>query len=323
MINRFGKYCLTLLSFFFYNKKNLSYLKNRHHIVTEKLKIELQKFKLRKQSKLLTHEIFSKLVYDLILQNKTINFLRNPNIQNIFFIHNRLFILNELRELQKDKKKWPLWKRLLLENNVGNPIRYFLYPKSSGNRIRQVYHLKKYFEYSKIDPTKINNILEIGGGYGCMAQIFKKINKKCTYVIFDTIEVNYLQYYYLQMNKISAVINKINTGKVCLINNINLIKKFNDSVKKKDTSLFIANWSISEMSINLRNTILNIKKNFSNSIISFQEKFENINNKKYFLNYKNKIKKKVYLKIEKLKFYKKSFFNRNNHYYFFTKSKII
>jgi hypothetical protein len=321
MINKFAKYCLTLLSFFFYNKNNLSNLKNQHQIVSEKLKIELQEFKLRKQSKLLTHKIFSKLVYDLILENKTINFLRNPNIQNIFFIHNRLFILNELRELQKDKKNWPLWKKLVVENGVGNPIRYFLYPQSSGNRIRQVYHLKKYYDYSKINLFEIKHVLEIGGGYGCMAQIFKKINKNCTYVIYDMAEVNFLQYYYLQMNKISVVMNKIVEGKVCLINDLNLISKFNDSLKQNIYSLLIANWSISEFPINLRNKILNKTKKFFNSIISFQEYFENINNRNYFFNYQKKIEKKTFIKLEKLKYYKKNFFNKSDHFYFFTKGK--
>jgi hypothetical protein len=321
MINNFGKYCLTLLSFFFYSKNNLSNLQNRHQIVSEKLKFKLEELKLRKQSKLKTHKIFSKLVYDLILKNKTINFLTNTHIQNIFFIHNRLFIVNELRELQKDKKKWLLWKRLLVENGVGNPIRYFLYPQSSGNRIRQVYHLKKYYDYSKINLFKVKNILEIGGGYGCMAQIFKKINRNCTYVIYDTAEVNFLQYYYLQMNKISVVMNKIEKGKVCLINDLGLIDKFNDSIKKNIYSLLVANWSISEFPINLRNKILNNTKKFLNSMISFQENFENINNKSYFLNYQKKIEKKVFVKIEKLKHYKKSFLNKGNHFYFFTKNK--
>jgi hypothetical protein len=321
MINNFGKYCLTLLSFFFYSKNNLSNLQNRHQIVSEKLKFKLEELKLRKQSKLKTHKIFSRLVYDLILKNKTINFLTNTHIQNIFFIHNRLFIVNELRELQKDKKKWLLWKRLLVENGVGNPIRYFLYPQSSGNRIRQVYHLKKYYDYSKINLFKVKNILEIGGGYGCMAQIFKKINRNCTYVIYDTAEVNFLQYYYLQMNKISVVMNKIEKGKVCLINDLGLIDKFNDSIKKNIYSLLVANWSISEFPINLRNKILNNTKKFLNSMISFQENFENINNKSYFLNYQKKIEKKVFVKIEKLKHYKKSFLNKGNHFYFFTKNK--
>ena len=319
MLNKISRHCLTLLSFFY--KNNLYNLQNRHRIVSEKLKIKFQESKIRKLSKLQTHKIFSKIVYDLVLKNNTIDFLRNTHIQNIFFIHNRLFILNELNELKKDKKNWRLWNKLLVENDVGNPVRYFLYPKSSGNRIRQVYHLKKYCDYSKIDPTNIKYILEIGGGYGCMAQIFKKINKNCTYVIFDTNEINFLQYYYLEMNKISVVMNKIETGKVCLINNIALIKQFNDSITKNTCSLLIANWSISEMPINLRNNILNKTQNFLACIISFQEKFENINNKNYFYNYKNKIEKKCLVTIEKLQYYTKSFFNKNNHFYFFSKSK--
>lgn len=154
-----------------------------------------------------------------------------------------------------------------------------------------------------------------------MAQIFKKINKNCTYVIFDTNEINFLQYYYLEMNKISVVMNKIESRKVCLINNITLIKKFNDSIKKNICSLFIANWSISEMPINLRNNILNKTQNFLTSLMSFQDKFENVNNKNYFFNYKMKIEKKFIVTIEKLQFYKKNFFNKNNHFYFFAKSK--
>ena len=59
-------------------------------------------------------------------------------------------------ELRKDRTKWKLWEKLLEENDIGDPVKYFLYPKSSGNRIRQVYHLKKYYDYSKINFLIIN-----------------------------------------------------------------------------------------------------------------------------------------------------------------------
>ena len=319
MISQILRYCSTLLSFFYKNK--LIYLQKKHEIVSKNLIKKFKKLNLGRSPKLKTHKIFSKIVYDLIIKNKTINFLRNTHIQNIFFVHNRYFIFNELLELKKDKDKWLLWKRLLIENDVGDPVRYFLYPKSSGNRIRQVYHLKKYFDYSQINLFKKKYILEIGGGYGCMAQIFKKINKNCTYVIFDTVEVNFLQNYYLQMNNIPVVINKIETGKVCLINNLIMIRKFNNTIVKDKESLFIANWSISEMPIKLRNNILNKITNFNNAVIGFQEKFENINNLNYFINYKKKNEKKCLVKIVKLQYYKKSFFNKSNHFYFFTKNK--
>ena len=43
----------------------------------------------------------------------------------------------------KKSKNWNYWKNLLIENNVGNPVRYFLDPFTSGNKIFQTYHLKK------------------------------------------------------------------------------------------------------------------------------------------------------------------------------------
>ena len=59
--------------------------------------------------------------------------------------------------------------------------------------------VKKFKDFADIDIKLIKNIIEIGGGYGCMARIFSKINKSCNYLIFDTEEVNYLQYYYLKL----------------------------------------------------------------------------------------------------------------------------
>ena len=318
MIIKFARYSLTILSIFF--KNDLKKIKEKHKKVSNELKEEMTKFNFTFFSRLKTHEVFSKNIYDIIIKNKTLNFLRNSNIQNIFFIHNRFFILNELLELKRDIKRWSLWKTLLTENSVGDPVRYFLYPKSSGNRIRQVYHLKKYLDFSKNNILKIKNIIEIGGGYGCMAQIFKKINKGCNYVIFDTAEVNLLQYYYLKMNNIPVTINKIQSKKVCLINKLSLIKKYNKKMNKRNVNLLIANWSISEMPIDLRNKINKLTYNFPNKLISFQQKFEGINNLNYFLKYRDALKKKI-VKIEKHYHYKKSFLNNNNHFYLFSKEK--
>ena len=82
--------------------------------------------------------------WNLIKKKKIKNFLRNPFIQKIFFIHNRLFIYFELKELKNDKN-WNIWKKLIKDNPIGKPVWYFLYPKSTGNRIRQVYIIKKIF----------------------------------------------------------------------------------------------------------------------------------------------------------------------------------
>ena len=46
----------------------------------------------------------------------------------MFFLHNRYFVFKELKELRRDKK-WFLYEKLIKEDNIGNPVRYFLYQK--------------------------------------------------------------------------------------------------------------------------------------------------------------------------------------------------
>ena len=87
-------------------------------------------------NKLKTHKIFSETVLSLIHKEKLSNFLREPFIQKMFFVHNRFFLRSYLDEMKKNTK-WNFWKNLLIENNIGNPVRYFLNPFTSGNKIFQ------------------------------------------------------------------------------------------------------------------------------------------------------------------------------------------
>ena len=62
---------------------------------------------------------------ELLKEKKIQNFLREGFIQKMFFVHNRLFIYDELKILKKSKK-WKFYKKLLNEDNVGNPVRFFI-----------------------------------------------------------------------------------------------------------------------------------------------------------------------------------------------------
>jgi hypothetical protein len=317
-MRNFFRKAIGYLSFYKFN--NLLDLKSEHNKISTYLENKIKDLKSNKNIRTRTHIIFNRNVIDIFKKKKLINFLRQPFIQKMFFTHNRLFIYNELRELREDKNNCSRWENLLKEDAVGDPIRYFLYLKSSGNRIRQVYHLKKFTDYAGINVKSIKNIIEVGGGYGCMARIFSKINRSCNYLIFDTEEVNYLQYYYLKLNKLNVKFETIKAN-FNLTKSISLLRKklFNDN----DSSLFIANWSISEMPLKLREKILKYIFNVNYILISFQDKFENINNIKYFKKIKIDLEKRNFnVEISPLKHYNNAIFNTNKHYYLFAKKRI-
>ncbi len=225
-------------------------------------------------------------------------------------------------------KNFFFWKKILKEDTSGFPPRYFLYPNSSGNRIHQTYHLYRFNEFYKKDLKTFDLVFEFGGGYGNMARIFKKINPNCIYIIFDTKPVNLIQWYYLSLIKIDSSLSIKSKSNIFLINEIHdlkvLLKKYNFK-----NSLFIANLSLSEVPISFRKKILNFTKNFNSRLISFQKKFENINNYNYFQNLKkNSLRKYSKSIIFPINTFNNSFsnmlsFNSNDkQFYFFQKKNV-
>ena len=267
---------------FFFNKKENFYSSLDLQILEEINKYH-SKLLLTKKYKLHTHNVFSKKVLKLIINKNLLNFLQLGYIQQMFFIHNRFFIIYELMKLV-NHKKWKLWKKLIKENDIGNPVRFFLYPYTSGNKIHQVNHLKEFSSFSKINLSEHVNVVEFGGGYGNMASIFSKINRRINYIIFDTQEVGMLQYYYLKKCKLDVGFGIKNKNKIKLIYNIKDLRKAVKNFKNNQNNLFISNWSISEVPLKFRDKFNFIFKKFNYQIFSFQSKFEKINNLKYFNN---------------------------------------
>lgn len=308
MVSDFLRKILSFLSFWSLN--DLNSIKNKDKNIIRTIQKKLNNIHFNKKNLKNTHNLFNKKIILLLKKDDLTNFLRKNFIQKMFFVHNRLFILKELIELKKDKN-WIFYRKLIEEDHVGNPVRYFLYPKSSGNRINHVYHLSILASEFNINLKKITNVFEFGGGYGCMARIFSKINSKISFTCFDTGFVNLLQYYYLKQNNLNVGFSKKN--KFYLISNT---KKMNNS---SSNSLFIANWSLSETPINFRKKFFKLIKNSKLILISFQENFENIDNLKYFKNLKKKLEKKFETKIINNKFYKGNFFKKQKHFFFIAK----
>ena len=308
MIINFFRKLLASLSFFY--KNNLELVKKKDKVILKNIQSRLYKFSNKNENLKKTHKIFRKKIIFLLRNRNLNNFLRNNFIQKMFFVHNRFFILKELNILRKDKK-WKFYRKIIEEDNVGDPIRYFLYPKSSGNKINHAYHLNVLSSELIVDLKKINNVFEFGGGYGCMARIFSKINKRIKYICFDTNYINLLQYYYLKQNNLNVGFSKKNN--FFLISDLKNIKKYLPNKIRK--YLFIANWSLSETPIKFRENFFDVIKNSHLILISFQEKFEEIDNLKYFNNMKKKLSHNFNVKIINNEFYKGNIFNYQKHYF--------
>ena len=290
-----------------YPNKEVSGLKDT--IIRREINKILKDSKIIKKNLKRTHTNFNNQIYNLLKQKDIKNFLRKNFIQKMFFLQNRLFIYKELLEI-KNSKNWKKYEKLLSEENVGNPIRYFLYLKSSGNRINHIYQIKTLENTLKINIKKnIKTVFEFGGGYGLMANIFSKINKNIKYICFDTEYVNLLQYYYLKHINLNVGFKK--NKKIFLTSNLyNILEK---------SDLFLANWSFSEAPLSYRKKFINKIFNSKYLFISFQEKFENINNLKYFYSLKKKFSKRYDIKIIKNKYYKGNMIFKQNHFFFIGK----
>ena len=294
--------------------KNNDPINNQKDVLIKKyIKQKISHNKINQKNLKKTHDIFNKKLYLLLKKKNIKNFLREGFIQKMFFLHNRFFVYSELMTLKNDEK-WPLYRKLIKEDPIGDPIRYFLYQNSSGNRINHVYHLSVFSKKLKVNLSEIDNVFEFGGGYGCMARIFSKLNRKIKYTCFDTHYVNLLQYYYLKHNNLNVGFLKKNDYTL-----ISSLKKINNNQSANSKSLFIANWSLSETPLKFRKNFLAIIKKKDFILICFQEKFEDINNLLYFNDLKSKISNKYKIKIIKNKFYNGNIINKHNHYFFIGK----
>jgi len=312
----FQRYIRANISFFFSKKEvsNLAEFKLINSVYQLAQNSELIDNKRKKN----THKIFSQKILNLVLQKNLINFLQKSFIQQMFFVHNRFFLLFYLFKLFFSGK-WRLWKKILKESPVGNPVRYIFYPTSSGNKIFQTYHLKKFEDFYGKELKEFDVIFEFGGGYGNLAHSFYKINKKVKYIIFDVFEVNLLQYYYLKKNNLKPSFQKLsNVNNILLLNSINKLQENLEKIKLIKNKIFIANWSLSEVPLSLRKDLYFIFDIFDFQLISFQNYFENINNFQYFNRIKNENKKK-----NRISSFVQVDYIKNNYYLFSKKNKLI
>jgi putative sugar O-methyltransferase len=181
----------------------------------------------------------------------SVSFLRNQIIKKTMFAHLPNEAKNKQKKLLSDFFNEDEIKTYLSENAIGRPILNDLEYISSGNTIHHLYHLAKFSKELGLNLKEINSYVELGGGYGNLAKITKKINPNVTFTIIDIPIFSYIQYTYL-----SAVLGKdqvvfFDDTKSIIPNKVNLIpldeKLINEFIQTKYyPEVFLSTWALSE-----------------------------------------------------------------------------
>lgn len=123
-------------------------------------------------------------------------FIRWSTVQATMFVGSSPFVFDELEVLKKSD--WGRWERLIKDPGIGEPNFIDTVPDASGQYIYQCYLLDYFEKMTGIDITQIDYVVEFGGGYGVMRNIFARAGFEGHYTIFDLPEMSILQEYYLE-----------------------------------------------------------------------------------------------------------------------------
>lgn len=171
-----------------------------------------------------------------VKNNDPEDFLNWPGLVTTMFVGNAPYIEFEYNEIPFD------YLVKLDDPGIGNPPLYEILEnlKPSGNLIHQAYHLWQWEQRHDKLVAELDTIIEIGGGYGAMALIVYRLGFRGRYIILDLPEFSLLQQYYLSNVGIEDV-------------------EFRTRIDKQiDCDLLIGLFSLSEMPLHTRETIIDL-----------------------------------------------------------------
>lgn len=188
------------------------------------------------------------------------------------------YVPHELAFL-KSSPSWPLWRDALAEREFCEQDATWDNPgEGRATMIGNAFKLSQLIVNQNVDLTKIDTILEFGGGYGSIARLCHRLGFKGTYIIFDLPEFSILQKYFLSASGLKATIQykptKERKGTVVLLSKISDLQ---EQVRNIKPDIFIATWSLSESPLPLRKSIVELIKGVTYYLIAYQEKFPMFN----------------------------------------------
>ena len=187
--------------------------------------------------------------------------------------------------LKADSEWGNIWQPVIKEDSFGDPIPDPTLPESSGNRIVHAYHLLQLKKSTDISFKDLDTIVEFGGGYGNMCRLLRRLGFKGTYILYDLPEFISLQKFYLNGVGEGAInakdLKEAMSKQNVLVSSREELEKVLGSAKKQN-SLFIATWSLSESPVAVREQVMPLVSDCTYYLFGYQPDFDEVNNVEYF-----------------------------------------
>src|SRR6266853_3457808 len=227
---------------------------------------------------------FQKKLRSLVLSRDPREFLSWDVISKTMFLAFSPYAVRELIHLKRQNNWNSRWKDALQESPVGRPAPFLLYPQTRAILIDDAYDLYAFQVAMGLVLEQFHNILEFGGGYGSMCRLLFNLGFDGRYVVYDLQPFSGLQAYYLSSLGI-PVLSKNSFPRsekgVALVSDEEGLLLSAEPFTKQE-SLFIAAWSISETSLDVRRRFLLYAAECDAFLIAFQEQLGEMNNCQFF-----------------------------------------
>ena len=199
----------------------------------------------------------SKLISKEFCKSLPKDFLQNTHIKETMVAANEMKAMQQLGYIKS------YWKdradELLAEPDVGGLSKPKNLEGHSCNIINHVYFATKFVEKSKQSENSYANFVEIGGGFGTLGMVMKRIYPNVPYSIIDVPAITAIQKAYLgdlaavESNDSADVINLVPLGKESLW----------EDLVNFPPDVLIAMWSIGEVAPKMNDWVTAIEsKNF-------------------------------------------------------------
>lgn len=210
-------------------------------------------------------------------------FLHWDVVRRTMFADDEPYVQPELSHLRAAQDWQTRWSIALHESPIGAPPAYRGFPVSSGNLIHHAYHLRRFEETTGCAVADFSQVFEFGGGYGSMCRLVFQLGFKGTYTILDLPVFSALQRFFLK--SLNLPVASDSSERIVLLNTARDLCAIRTASAER--TLFVATWSLSESSHEIRDTILVHGLSCDGVLLAYQDHFGGIDNVSAFETLKN------------------------------------